>query len=61
MKILLLCSGFNGLSQRVWIELTEAGHDVQVQLTAGDDLWVDAVAGFDPDLCLLYTSDAADE
>ena len=28
MRILLLCSAFNGLTQRAWIELREAGHDV---------------------------------
>ena len=52
MRILLLCSSFNGLSQRVWIDLTEAGHDVQVQLAAGNDGWVREVARFDPDLVL---------
>ena len=35
VKVLLLCSAFNGLSQRAWIELRGAGHDVRVQL-AGD-------------------------
>ena len=40
MKILLLCSAFNGLSQRVWIELRAAGHEVRVQLAgeAGGDV-----------------------
>ena len=31
MKILLLCSSFNGLTQRVWVELRRAGHDVTWQ------------------------------
>ena len=35
VKVLLLCSSFNGLSQRTWTELRGAGHDVRVQL-AGD-------------------------
>ena len=35
LRILLLCSAFNGLSQRVWVELREAGHHVETQL-AGD-------------------------
>lgn len=30
MKILLLCSAFNGLSQRFFVELTDAGHQVAV-------------------------------
>jgi len=28
MRIMLLCSAFNGLTQRVWIELRAAGHEV---------------------------------
>ena len=41
MRILLLCSALDGLSQRAWLELREAGHEVVVQI-AGDD---DAVLG----------------
>ena len=52
MRILLLCSGFNGLSQRAWIELTETGHDVRVQLATADEAMIRAVAEFDPDLVL---------
>jgi len=33
MRIMLLCSAFNGLTQRVWIELRAAGHEVVVQLS----------------------------
>ena len=29
MRILLLCSAFNGLTQRVWVELRQAGHEVR--------------------------------
>ena len=32
MRILLLSSAFNGLTQRAWIELRRAGHDVTVEL-----------------------------
>ena len=28
MRILLLCSAFNGLTQRTWVELRQAGHEV---------------------------------
>ncbi len=52
MRILLLCSAFNGLSQRAWIELRELGHDVRVQLAADDGEMVRAVADFDPSLVL---------
>ena len=34
MRIMLLCSAFNGLTQRAWIELRAAGHEVAVQLAA---------------------------
>ena len=33
MKILLLASAFNGLTQRAWLELRRAGHDVTVELS----------------------------
>jgi putative two-component system hydrogenase maturation factor HypX/HoxX len=52
MKILLLCSSFNGLTQRVWIALRRAGHDVSWQI-ADDDAVVRArVAATEPDLIL---------
>ena len=31
-RILLLCSAFNGLTQRAWIELRADGHEVTVGL-----------------------------
>lgn len=34
MRIVLFCSAFNGLSQRVWIDLTASGHDVTIHLAA---------------------------
>ena len=36
MRILLLCSAFNGLSQRAWIELRDEGHDVTVELAINE-------------------------
>ena len=33
MKILLLASAFNGLTQRTWLELRRAGHEVSVELS----------------------------
>jgi putative two-component system protein, hydrogenase maturation factor HypX/HoxX len=36
MRVLLLVSAFNGLSQRVWCALRDAGHDVGVLLTTPD-------------------------
>ena len=39
MRIMLVCSAFNGLSQRVWAELRAAGHPVRVQLADGDHVF----------------------
>jgi putative two-component system hydrogenase maturation factor HypX/HoxX len=52
MRILLLCSAFNGLSQRVWIELREAGHEVTVELATSAEAMVSAVSVFEPDLVI---------
>ncbi|MCW0212913.1 MAG: enoyl-CoA hydratase-related protein [Pseudonocardia sp.] len=52
MKILLLCSAFNGLTQRVWTELREDGHQLDVRLAGSEDGVRRAVADTDPDLVL---------
>jgi putative two-component system hydrogenase maturation factor HypX/HoxX len=52
MRVLLLCSAFNGLSQRAWIELRESGHQVTVQISEGDESIRAAVAATDPDLVI---------
>jgi putative two-component system protein, hydrogenase maturation factor HypX/HoxX len=52
MKILLLCSGFNGLTQRAWLELRAAGHDVTVELAVSEDVVITAAAHFDPELII---------
>ncbi|MDY7087223.1 MAG: enoyl-CoA hydratase-related protein [Actinomycetota bacterium] len=52
MRILLLVTAFNGLSQRVWCALREAGHDVGVQLATGAPDMIDAVRAANPDLIL---------
>ena len=50
MKILLLCHSFNGLAQRLHVELREAGHAVSVELDIADAVTEEAVALFNPDL-----------
>jgi putative two-component system hydrogenase maturation factor HypX/HoxX len=50
VKILLLCSSFNGLAQRVWVELRRAGHDVTWQQAVDDDAVRLAVDALDPEL-----------
>ena len=55
MRILLLVSAFNGLTQRVWGHLVDRGHDVGVELapafSAPEDL-VARVEEIGPDLIL---------
>jgi putative two-component system hydrogenase maturation factor HypX/HoxX len=39
MRILLLATAFNSLTQRVYVELTDIGHDLAVSLVRdGDDV-----------------------
>jgi putative two-component system hydrogenase maturation factor HypX/HoxX len=52
MKILLLASAFNGLTQRAWLELRGAGHDVTVELSVSSQAMREAVALADPDLII---------
>ena len=52
MRVLLLCSAFNGLSQRVWAELRAAGHPVRVQLAGEAEAMCAAVADHHPDLII---------
>lgn len=55
MKILLLASAFNGLTQRVWCSLREQGHDVGVELAPAHstpESLTSAVERIDPDLIL---------
>ncbi|MDI6098411.1 enoyl-CoA hydratase-related protein [Actinoplanes sp. NEAU-A12] len=50
MRILLLCSAFNGLSQRVWCALRDAGHDIGVLLATSEQDMIDGVRAAGPDL-----------
>lgn len=52
MRILLLVTAFNGLSQRVWCALREAGHDVGVQLATSASDMIEAVRATEPELIL---------
>jgi putative two-component system hydrogenase maturation factor HypX/HoxX len=52
VKILLLCSSFNGLTQRVWLELRRAGHEVVWRQAVDDDVVRAAVDVLDPDLII---------
>jgi putative two-component system hydrogenase maturation factor HypX/HoxX len=50
MRVLLLSSAFNGLSQRAWIELRAEGHDVHRALATSEDAICRAAVDLDPDL-----------
>ncbi|GAA3626937.1 enoyl-CoA hydratase-related protein [Nonomuraea rosea] len=52
MRILLLCSSFNGLTQRAWLELRRAGHDVSVELAVSEEAMVEAAEVAKPDLVI---------
>jgi putative two-component system hydrogenase maturation factor HypX/HoxX len=50
MRILLLATSFNALTQRLYVELAERGHELSVELDVNDTGMAEAVRGFRPDL-----------
>ncbi|WP_244210912.1 hydrogenase maturation protein [Amycolatopsis kentuckyensis] len=52
MKILLLCSSFNGLSQRAWLLLRARGHRVTVQIARDPHDIAIAAGAVDPELII---------
>ncbi len=52
MKILFLCYRFNSLSQRLYCELTERGHEVSIELDVHPELTIEAVDVYRPDLVI---------
>jgi putative two-component system protein, hydrogenase maturation factor HypX/HoxX len=52
MRILLIASAYNSLTQRVHAELTDRGHEVSVELALGDEVMRDGVRRHDPDLVI---------
>ena len=50
MRIMLLCTSFNGLSQRVFGELRRSGHDVRIRLAIDDGTIRTDVRNIDPEL-----------
>src|SRR6516164_10293450 len=59
MRILLLASAYNSLTQRVHAELTDRGHEVAVELALGDDVMREAVRRHGPDLVIAPMLTAA--
>jgi putative two-component system hydrogenase maturation factor HypX/HoxX len=52
MRILFLTRSFNGLAQRLYLELTAQGHEVSVELDIADAVTIEAVATYRPDLVI---------
>ena len=52
LRILFLTSAHNSLSQRLWIELGERGHEIRVCGAATDEAMIAAVSREAPDLII---------
>ncbi|WP_333783928.1 hydrogenase maturation protein [Thermocrinis sp.] len=52
MRILFLCHRFNSLTQRLYCELTERGHEVSIELDVHPELTVEAFNLYKPDLVI---------
>ncbi|MBL8307371.1 MAG: hydrogenase maturation protein [Rubrivivax sp.] len=50
MRILFLTKSFNGLAQRLFLELTERGHEVSIEFDIADSVTEEAVALWQPAL-----------
>lgn len=52
MRILLLSHSFNSLTQRLYVELVEKGHEVTVEFDINDAVTSEAIRLFEPDLLI---------
>ena len=52
VRILLLAHSFNSLTQRLWIELADWGHEVSLELDVNDAVTSDAVRRWSPDVVI---------
>ena len=52
MRILLLAHSFNSLTQRLWVELADRGHQVSLEFDVNDAVTIDAVRRHAPDLVI---------
>ena len=52
MRILLLATSFNALTQRICVELSERGYELSVELDVNETCAVEAVRLFEPDLVI---------
>ena len=52
MRILLIASAYNSMTQRVHAELADRGHEMSIELALGDEVMRDGVRRYDPDLVI---------
>lgn len=52
MRILFLTHSFNSLTQRLFVDLTEAGHEISIEFDITDSVAEEAVALYRPDIIL---------
>jgi putative two-component system protein, hydrogenase maturation factor HypX/HoxX len=52
MRVLLIASAYNSMTQRVHAELADRGYEVSVELALGDEVMRDGVRRYDPDLVI---------
>jgi putative two-component system protein, hydrogenase maturation factor HypX/HoxX len=52
MRILLIASAYNSMTQRIHAELTDRGHEVPVELALGDEVLREGIRRCDPDLVI---------
>jgi putative two-component system protein, hydrogenase maturation factor HypX/HoxX len=52
MRILLMASAYNSMTQRVHAELADRGHEVSVELALEDEVMRDGARRYDPDLVI---------
>ena len=52
MRILLIASAYNSMTQRVHAELADRGHEVSVELALGDEVMYEGMCLYDPDLVI---------
>jgi putative two-component system hydrogenase maturation factor HypX/HoxX len=52
VNVLLLASAFNGLTQKVWLDLRRSGHDVSVELALSPAAMREAAVLVDPDVII---------
>jgi len=52
MRILLIATAYNALTQRAHLELTLLGHNVSIELSLNDEIMREGIALFKPDLII---------